>query len=332
MAFECVRKQLSSCIVACLFMPFAATSCSAQNLRTQAVSLEEIGELRIIQAALEGDEILDYRVVGERSQILSVDLLTSNSANYFNISRAGENEAIFIGSTRGNVADVPLPESGAYDIRVHLMRSAARRGETARFSMALSIGAPEFADSLSGGPDYWKVSGVQGDDALDLRAGPAGRYDAVGKLGNGEIAQNRGCRLTGRERWCQVRAAHSGATGWVAGRYLVESAAPPSATVAEDGPVGNGVPFDATGMVPCATATGQPMRQCPFGVVREGPGNAGVWIATGNGDERHFLFEGGTPVATSPADTLEFEKSGDLFILRVADERFEIPEAVVNGG
>ena len=32
------------------------------------------------------------------------------------------------------------------------------------------------------------------------------------------------------------------------------------------------------------------------------------------------------------ADTLSFEKAGDLFLVRVRDERYEIPEAVVNGG
>ena len=74
------------------------------------------------------------------------------------------------------------------------------------------------------------------------------------------------------------------------------------------------------------------MRQCPFGVIRQGPGNAGVWIALGDGRERHLLFEGGQLVAADSTDTMEFEKSGDLFRVRVGDERYEIVEAVVNGG
>jgi hypothetical protein len=102
--------------------------------------------------------------------------------------------------------------------------------------------------------------------------------------------------------------------------------------MAEDGPVGNGLPFDATGFVPCSASAGQPMRQCPFGVIREGPGNAGIWIAVGDGEERQILFEGGSPVATGSAETLRFEKTGDLFLIRVGDESFEIPEAAVSGG
>jgi hypothetical protein len=100
----------------------------------------------------------------------------------------------------------------------------------------------------------------------------------------------------------------------------------------EGGPVGNGLPFDATGFVPCAAHMDQPMRQCPFGVIRQGPGNAGIWIALGDGEERQILFESGTPVTTDSTDTLRFETMGDLFMIRVGDERFEIPDAVVSGG
>ena len=96
--------------------------------------------------------------------------------------------------------------------------------------------------------------------------------------------------------------------------------------------MGSGVPFDAAGFVPCAAHTAQPMRQCPFGVIREGPGNATIWIALGDGQERQILFEGGTPVATDSPETLRLEKTGDLFVIRVGDERFEIPDAVVYGG
>lgn len=188
-----------------------ATTALAQEIRREIVDLDGVSELRIVEGTIRGSEIVDYQVSGERSQILSVDLMTSNLANYFNIVPASSNEAIFIDSTRGTVADVPFRERGAYVIRVYLMRSAARRGETARYSLGISLGRPEFADGLSGG-----------------------------------------------ERWCALRATHTGVTGWVAGRYLVESAAPRRPEMAEGGPIGNGVPFDATGLVPCAARVGEP--------------------------------------------------------------------------
>jgi hypothetical protein len=54
--------------------------------------------------------------------------------------------------------------------------------------------------------------------------------------------------------------------------------------------------------------------------------------ALGDGFERQIIFEGGAPVATNSADTLSFEKVGDLFLIRVGDERFEVPGAAVTGG
>jgi hypothetical protein len=154
----------------------------------------------------------------------------------------------------------------------------------------------------------------------------------VGRVQNGEVLQNRGCRMTGPERWCSIRTYGSGVQGWVAGRYLVEAAPPATPETPQGGPVGNGAPFDATGFVACASSAGEPMRSCPFGVVRDGPGNAGVWIALGDGVERQILFEAGAPVATNLDATLAAERSGDLTLVRIGEERYEIPDALVNGG
>ena len=318
-------------LVAAWLVATVATA-AGQGIRTESLSPGEPNTLVTVEDTLIGDEIVDYTVRAERSQIISVDLLASNASTYFNILPAGSDEALFIGSTEGNVADIPAPAAGSYRIRVYLMRSAARRGESSDYVLAVSIGRPDFADGLFGGPDYWMVAGISGGDALNVRAGPATRYVVVGKLRNGDVLRNDGCRLTGDMRWCRIRASGSGVMGWVAGRYLVETSAPRVPAMPEGGPVGNGAPFDATGFVPCAAMPDQPMRQCPFGVIRSGPGNAGVWIALGDGTERQILFEGGVPVATGPAGALDFEKSGGLFTIRVDSQRFEVPDAVVNGG
>ncbi len=263
--------------------------------------------------------------------MLYVDMLSSNPAAYFNITPAGAEAAVFIGSAQGNVAGVPLAGSGEYLIRVYLVRAAARRGETARYSLAVSLGPPDFADGLAGGPDYWQVRGLA-SGGLNVRAGPATRYPAVSVLRNGNVLQNRGCRLTGTERWCSIRATGSGVTGWVAGQYLGEAAPPPAPAMPDGGPVGNGTPFDATGYVLCALSAGEPLRQCPFGVIREGPGNAGVWIAPGDGSERHLMFEAGEVVAVSPAAEWSAAQEGDLYRVSVGAERYEIFAAVIFGG
>jgi Bacterial SH3 domain len=316
---------------AALALSLAASGAGqAQDIRTERVAFAPGTSGTLIEGSITGREIVDYVVGADAGQILSADLQTSNASAYFNILPAGSEEAIFIGSTSGNVADVPLAAAGDYAIRVYLMRNAARRDETAHYSLAIGV-TRDFADGLAGGPDYWQVRGL-GGDALNVRSGPGTRYAVVGKLAEGEEARNDGCRMSLDQRWCQVRAIHSGVRGWVAGRFLHEAAPPQAAAVPPGGPVGNGVPFDATGTVPCATAAGQPTRPCPFGVIREGPGNAGVWIALGGGAERHILFEGGVPVAADSTATLGYDKNGDLYLVRVGDERFEIPEGVVYGG
>ena len=324
-----LSEILISRTVALTLLLAVATTAFAQEALHETLDLDELTNLYLVKDTMSGNEIKDYQVFGERSQILSVDLMTSTPSNYFNILPVGTNQALFIGSTQGTVADLRLPASGAYVIRVYLMQPSARRGETAEFSLGISLGPPEFADGLSGGPDYWRVSSGS-VSTLNLRAGPSTRYKQLSLLRNGEVLKNRGCRLTGSERWCTIRATHSGVTGWVAGRYLVESAAPRRP---EGGPKGNGVLYDATGFVPCAARAGQPMQQCPFGVVREGYGNAGLWVSLEEGgSERQILFENGVPVATNSADALSFEKVSDLFMIRIGGERFEIPYAAVSGG
>ena len=236
-----------------LLASYAATDSRAPSARVESLELREVGELRIVDGEIAGEKFVDYRVTGEASQILSVDMVTSNAAAYFNIMPSDATTAIFVGSTQGTVADVTLRESGDYLIRVYLARAAARRDEAAEYSLGISLGPPDFADGLAGGPDYWAVAGAGGNETPNLREGPFARYESTGILRNGDTLQNRGCRLTGRERWCRVRTTSLGETGWVKGRYLVESAAPPVPTVPPGGPVGNGLPFDATGYVQCAT-------------------------------------------------------------------------------
>jgi hypothetical protein len=320
---------LSPLLAGCALALTLAPSSFAQTMETVSEAAATAGT--IFTGRLKGDETDDYAVSGAAGQILSVDLSSTNPSLYFNILPQGSAEALFIGSTSGNVADISLPAAGTYVVQVYLMRNAARRDEGADYSLGIGLAGGDFADGLAGGPDWWQVSGISAG-ALNIRSGPDTRYGVVGKAQNGEIAQNQGCRMTGPTRWCRIRVAGSGVEGWVAGKYLVEGAAPVMPEVPEGGPKGNGVPFDATGSVSCATAASGTMVSCPFGVVRSGPGNAGVWIALADGSERNILFEGGVPVATNSDATLAYEKSGDMFTIRIGDERYQFPEALVNGG
>ncbi len=303
----------------------------AQTVRTEAIDPATAMAGGQVEGQIVGEETVVYLVDGMAGQTLSVDLSTTNASLFFNILPPGQSEALFNASVDGTVADLPLPADGTYAVELYLMRNAARRNETARFTLGIGLAGGDFADGLAGGPDWWQVTGLT-SEALNIRSGPDTRYAVVGKARNGDVMQNRGCRMTGPLRWCSIRVDGSGVQGWVAGSYLTETAAPAQPAIPEGGPVGNGTGFDATGLLPCVTAAGAAPRDCPFGVVRDGPGNAGVWIAIGGGIERQVLFEGGVPVAAAAPAEMQVEKVGDIFTIILGAERYTIPEAVITGG
>ena len=92
------------------------------------------------------------------------------------------------------------------------------------------------------GPDFWAVTGVRADDALNLREAPDGDSRAIARIPpNTRGLKNLGCRSTvtfeqwmrmtqaqrdyaASRRWCRVE--FKGQQGWVAGRFLREDAAP----------------------------------------------------------------------------------------------------------
>lgn len=95
--------------------------------------------------------------------------------------------------------------------------------------------------------------------------------------------------------------------------------------------------FDATGQIPCAQLAGQPMGQCDFGVARGANGEAAVVVTRPDGTTRALFFVDG---AFNSADTSQADgypeygvsRQSDLNLIHVGDERYEIPDALVQGG
>jgi len=95
--------------------------------------------------------------------------------------------------------------------------------------------------------------------------------------------------------------------------------------------------FNATGKIPCAQAPGQPMGQCDFGVARAGAGTAAVSVSLPDGRKRMLMFKAGKAAGAdlSQADgNMKFSasKQADLYKIQAGNERYEIPDAVINGG
>lgn len=97
-----------------------------------------------------------------------------------------------------------------------------------------------------------------------------------------------------------------------------------------------GTNYNATGNIPCAMATGQPTSSCSFGVTRQGNGTGTVTVTKPDGRTRTIFFENGEATSYDRAETdpseFKVEKQSDLSIIRIGQERYEIPDAVIFGG
>lgn len=185
-----------------------------------------------LKGSVKGYDSVDYVFPAGAGESIRISLKPGRGlSNYFNLTAPGAAEALHIGSTSGNDFAGAAPVAGDYTARVYLMRNDARRGKVANFTLTIVVGAtsasnekgPDFADGLTGGPDFWEVAGVAAGDALALRATPSPKGALVTKIGNGAQTRNLGCKNTRGQRWCRIEA-EGGARGWANGRYLRESA------------------------------------------------------------------------------------------------------------
>ena len=209
-------------------------------------------------------------------------------------------------------------------------------GPTLAASQEIQQGVPMAPED--GGPRVWQVHGVS--SGLNFREGPSLSTSVLRRLTAGTILQNLGCQPAEEGIWCYVQALSGGPVGYVAAEFLKPAVGPDgSVPMGEDQSsyrAGQG-DFDASGSIPCAQFSGQPMRECPFEVARDSGGYATVVVTKPDGVERAVFFSLGlaTGADTSEADGYpEFSsgKEGDLHFIRIGDERYEIPDAVVLGG
>jgi len=108
---------------------------------------------------------------------------------------------------------------------------------------------PQVALAEASGPDFFRVTGVAADDVLNIRVAADAASTKVGEIPpNADGVRSLGCEgglnftewqaaseaeraVAAHRRWCRI--AYGGVEGWVAGRFLVEGAAP--APPASDG-------------------------------------------------------------------------------------------------
>jgi hypothetical protein len=104
---------------------------------------------------------------------MTVNLKTSHPAAYFNVLPPGSNdEAIFTGQVAGPHFEGKLPQDGDYKIRVYLMPSAARRSESAKYTLTAKVTGGSHASSHpapAGHPAAAGHAGAKFDRKLKLQ-------------------------------------------------------------------------------------------------------------------------------------------------------------------
>ncbi len=343
-----------------LFGLLISMACAlAQDLRQVTVRFPTGSSGTKLQDSITGYQSVAYRIDARAGQLMEISLATRHNGTYFNVYEPGRgsgDEALAVSELTGPL--VPeinrfagaLPKDGAYTVVVYMVRAAARRNEKADYTLGVSVSAKgaaiqsppaggDFADSLAGGPDFWEVHGVEAGDQLNVRQGPNTHSTIVARVNNGMVLANRGCRIDGKQRWCQVGATDGGNyAGWVNGRYLREGSPAVAGVPAQQGgdALVAGTPYNATGMVRCVIGAVQNASQCSFGVIRFGGGTAEVVLTRPDGGALSIHFVDGQAVAydrNQPGQGgFSSTRVQDLTIVNIGPDRYELVDAIVFGG
>lgn len=168
-------------------------SASAQESREERVSFQKGASTATLQGSITGYEYVDYLLGARGGQTMAVSLETGNLSNYFNVLPPGSETALFVGSMGGNEWEGMLPDDGEYRIRVYLMRNAARRDESARYSLNVSItgdpptGAPA-TDAKKPGTPYHATGQVPCSIGTDPRGSSQCEFGVIrGTPGTAEV-------------------------------------------------------------------------------------------------------------------------------------------------
>ncbi len=242
-----------------------------------------------INGTIIGNEYIDYVLGARAGQTMVVSLAVTgtngNGSAFFNIVPAGQDfPALFNGSNAGRRAEVTLPESGDWAIRVYLMGNDADTGRTVGYSIDVYIapggGSQGTGSSGSGAgllpeEDFFVVRTTGGP--LNVRDAPRASAQKIGEHRSGTVLRNAGgCTMSDGQQWCQVQASSGGVIGWVAARFL-----------ALPGPGNQGAAASGTGSS-MARVTGVPTNDVLN--VRSGPGTGNRIVgALANGDNVRML-------------------------------------------
>lgn len=191
-----------------------------------------------------------------------------------------------------------------------------------------------YAAPADGGARRWQVTAR----AEAFRAA-GGDTDVLAVLESGAVVSNLGCAFADGRRWCQVRPLSGGPKVHVAAEFLRPVAGPDGMIAAgpdDSDRRARGAEFDAEAQVQCAQEVGERLAGCPAGVARASGGDATVVVTFASGFKRRLFFEHGRFIRANATMSgagrdIDWLVEDAVFVIRVDDQRFEIPVAFVTG-
>lgn len=194
-----LKMTMRGLMLACVLVAANGLAVAADDIEFRAVHFAKGASATTVKGSLKGYKIVDYRLRAKAGQTMNVTMKTSNASNYFNVLPPGSSDvAVFVGSSGGDEWSGTLPEDGEYAVRVYLMRNAARRNETANYTLTVGItGSAVAAPALgTAPPSDAKVKGTRyhATGTVDCSLGTAPKGSAQcgfgvirGKPGNAEV-------------------------------------------------------------------------------------------------------------------------------------------------
>lgn len=132
------RLARSATAVAVTIMLFVASASSQDVARKETVHFAQGKSATQLKGSIKGYESVDYLVNARQGQTMTVKQIAGKA--YFNVIEPDAGDvAIFVGSSEGSSYQGVLAHGGAYTIRVYQMRSTARRGESASYTIDLAV-------------------------------------------------------------------------------------------------------------------------------------------------------------------------------------------------
>lgn len=172
-----LRLSTAVCLMA------LTASVSAQpNIEQRAVKFPSGQNSVTLKGTLKGDTTIDYMLTVAAGDRYLVQL-QAGGATYFNISAPGADSALFIGSTSGRKFEGGFQNGGEHTIRVYQMRSAARRGTVANYSLTIRRLSGFVAAAGETGPAKYNAKGMTKCSAGNASLGAQCEFRVVRKPG-----------------------------------------------------------------------------------------------------------------------------------------------------